>query len=446
VEPLSLHPENPHYFLFRGKPAVLISSGEHYGAVLNLDFDYVTYLDELESVGLNLTRVFMGVYHEYPGYFGIEGNSLAPDPDRFISPWVRSDVPGAADGGNRFDLDRWNDEYMRRLVDFCEAASASGIVVEICLFCPFYFHMVGNRLWEICPLHPQNNINQTPDAGREVYSLKHSVLLKYQEKMVKKIVKELNRFDNIYYEICNEPWADNISIEWQHHIADVIAATEESLPYKHLISQNISNGYEEVKDPYHQISILNFHYAPGEAVALNYRLGLAIGCNETGLCGTADFVYRSQAWEFILSGGALFNNLDYSFSPGYERGTYKYGPRQPGGGSPSLRAQLSILKDFVYSLDFIRMAPDASVVKRLHTIHGSARVLAERGRTYGIYIRGRSVAEISLDIPEGTYRAEWVDVESGRVTKTEVVNHAGGYMDLVSPSFGQDIALRVVRS
>ena len=73
--------------------------------------------------------------------------------------------------------------------------------------------MVGNRLWEICPLHPQNNINQTPDAGREVYSLKHSVLLKYQEKMVKKIVKELNRFDNIYYEICNEPWADNISIE-----------------------------------------------------------------------------------------------------------------------------------------------------------------------------------------------------------------------------------------
>lgn len=66
MEPLSLHPENPHYFLFRGKPAVLISSGEHYGAVLNLDFDYVTYLDELESVGLNLTRVFMGVYHEYP--------------------------------------------------------------------------------------------------------------------------------------------------------------------------------------------------------------------------------------------------------------------------------------------------------------------------------------------------------------------------------------------
>ncbi len=42
-KPLALHPDNPRYFLFRGKPAVLITSGEHYGAVLNRDFDYVAY-------------------------------------------------------------------------------------------------------------------------------------------------------------------------------------------------------------------------------------------------------------------------------------------------------------------------------------------------------------------------------------------------------------------
>jgi hypothetical protein len=48
-EPLRLHPDNPRYFLFRGKPTVLITSGEHYGVILNLDFDYVTYLGELQS-------------------------------------------------------------------------------------------------------------------------------------------------------------------------------------------------------------------------------------------------------------------------------------------------------------------------------------------------------------------------------------------------------------
>ena len=47
--PLALHPDNPHYFLFRGKPTVLITSGEHYGAVLNLDFDYLRYLDALHD-------------------------------------------------------------------------------------------------------------------------------------------------------------------------------------------------------------------------------------------------------------------------------------------------------------------------------------------------------------------------------------------------------------
>src|SRR6266704_4938783 len=74
--PLSLHPENPHYFLFRDRPAILISSGEHYGAVLNLDFDYVKYLDTLKADGLNLTRTFTGAYAEPDGAFHIARNTL----------------------------------------------------------------------------------------------------------------------------------------------------------------------------------------------------------------------------------------------------------------------------------------------------------------------------------------------------------------------------------
>src|SRR5687768_14898538 len=75
--PLALHPANPHYFLFRGKPAVLVTSAEHYGAVLNRDFDHVKYLDELHAHGLNLTRTFTGVYAEDAKSFGISRNTLA---------------------------------------------------------------------------------------------------------------------------------------------------------------------------------------------------------------------------------------------------------------------------------------------------------------------------------------------------------------------------------
>ena len=60
--------------------------GEHYGAVLNLDFDYVKYLDALRRDGLNLTRTFTGAYVEPPGAFNIASNTLAPLEGRFLSP------------------------------------------------------------------------------------------------------------------------------------------------------------------------------------------------------------------------------------------------------------------------------------------------------------------------------------------------------------------------
>ena len=40
ADPTRLHPENPHYFEFRGKAVALIASGEHYRAVINSAFDY----------------------------------------------------------------------------------------------------------------------------------------------------------------------------------------------------------------------------------------------------------------------------------------------------------------------------------------------------------------------------------------------------------------------
>src|SRR5215471_16297416 len=129
--PLALHPDNPHYFLWRGKPTIIITSGEHYGAVLNLDFDYAKYLRTLASAGLNGTRTWAGPYCESPSAFNIASNSLAPLPSRFICPWARSAQPGYANGGNKFDLTRWDKAYFERMKDFMTQASKRGIVVEL---------------------------------------------------------------------------------------------------------------------------------------------------------------------------------------------------------------------------------------------------------------------------------------------------------------------------
>ena len=98
--PLALHPDNPHYFLWQGRPAILITSAEHYGAVMNLDFDYRRYLDTLAADGMNYTRVFSGAYVEPEGAFKIARNTLAPAAGRFIAPWARGTQAGYANGGS----------------------------------------------------------------------------------------------------------------------------------------------------------------------------------------------------------------------------------------------------------------------------------------------------------------------------------------------------------
>lgn len=120
AQPLRLHPENPHYFLFRGRPAVLVTSGEHYGAVINGEFNYRVYLAELQRRNLNHTRVWAGAYREVPGDFSITRNTLAPAPDKFIAPWAKVE-------GGRFDLTKWSPEYFERVKDFMREAAAAGL-------------------------------------------------------------------------------------------------------------------------------------------------------------------------------------------------------------------------------------------------------------------------------------------------------------------------------
>ncbi len=137
-QPVGLLTQNPHYFRYQNKPLVLIGSGEHYGAVLNLDFAYKPYLNTLRADGLNTTRLFMGAYVEKLGDFGIQKNTLAPQAGRLVLPWTRSTEPGYALGGNKFDLSRWDDAYFARLRDFMAEARRQGIIVEITLFSSYY--------------------------------------------------------------------------------------------------------------------------------------------------------------------------------------------------------------------------------------------------------------------------------------------------------------------
>jgi len=474
AEPLSLHPENPRYLLFRGRPTILVGSGEHYGAVVNLDFDWQRYLDTLAADGLNLTRLFVGTYYEKPGAFGIRHNTLAPVPGRAIVPWARSDTPGARDGGAKVDLSRWNPDYFERLRAFVAFAGKRGIVVEVVLFSSYY-----GAGWPTSPLNAANNVNDvgTVDQDR-ANTLDNGNLLAEQERVVRKIVRELRDADNVYYEIQNEPWADHAvpsgvvhfsilpqdmasaggfwknrvdlasdeSLAWQARIAAVIAEEEKSP--RHLVAQNYCNHRYPLDGVDPRVSILNFHYAWPEAVTLNAGLRRVVGFDETGFAnpsersGTAetDAEYRRQAWEFLMAGGGTFSMLDYSFAVGHEDGTLVN--EAPGGGSPALRRQLRVLKDFLHSFDVPRLRPRPEAVM---SAPGTFTRALGTDDALGVYVRGEGRTALTLELPEGDWTEEWIDSKTGVLAGSGAFAHEGGRRDLESPPYDADIALRLVR-
>jgi hypothetical protein len=465
-QPITLHPANPHYFLFQGKAVALISSGEHYGAVINGDFDYHKYLETMRTEGMNYTRLFGGSYVEVPGKsFGILRNDLAPGPGRFVAPWARSETAGYAGGGNKFDLNRWNPEYFSRLQDFLEQASQRGIVVEIGLFSSQY----GKLQWGVSPLNRANNMDQTDAIDwKKVNTLENGNVLGFQERYVRKIVREANAYPNVMFEITNEPWSDRgvladvvnaylftgrdqypnsvdlpdgLTMAWQRRVAEWIRSEEAALPNKHLIAQDYCNFRYPVKEVLPGVSVVNFHYAYPEAVTWNYGLGKALSYDETGFLGRGDDAYTRQAWNFMLAGGSVFDGLDYSFSVGHEDGT-DTAPNGPGGGSRELRKRLRILSEFLGTLPLVEMSPDAGTVRHAAGVH--AQVLSNGHGEYAMYLDGKGPAELELNLAAGEYSVTWVDVVNGG-KREESFRHEGGEKVVRTPEFREGIGVRMVR-
>jgi hypothetical protein len=467
--PIRLDPKNPHYFLYQGKTTALISSGEHYGAVMNLDVDYHRYLEAIQKVGFNYTRLFGGSYIEVPGKsFGIQRNDLAPAPNRLLAPWARSATPGYAGGGNKFDLSQWDSAYFKRFHDFLAEAEQRGIVVEISLFSAQY----NDTQWNVSPFNPANNINQTDVTDwKKLNTPDNGKVLSFQESYTRKLVHEANGFPNVTFEIQNEPWSDrpvladvvnpflfpparnqypnsidlpdSEALAFETRVAKWIVSEESSLPNKHLIAQNYSNFRLPVRQLIPGVSIVNFHYAYPEVVTLNYGVNKALSYDETGFLGREDQSYIRQAWNFMLSGGSTFNGLDYSFSPGHEDGS-DTAPNGPGGGSPELRRQLNVLHQFLNELPLAEMVPDLQTVKHAQGVF--TRALASPSGHYAIYLDGSGPSELLLSLPKGEYSVQWTDVHSGASAQSPAFHHPGGSKTITTPDFKDGIALRLTQN
>ncbi len=467
-QPIRQCPENPRYFEWRGQPVALISSAEHYGAVLNRRFDYVRYLKTLQRDGMNYTRIFAGTYVEPSGAFSIQRNTLAPEAKDFLAPWERAQSEAPGQFGLKFDLDHFSSAYLKRLKSFLGEAGRRGIVVEITLFSSIY----GQAQWAVNPLNPDNNIQAIPVPDWRLLHTSEAPgpILALQEKLVRWLARELRDCDNCFFEIQNEPWSDNHtiaetlnplldsgkvypnvvevatakSVAWQRLMAAAITDEERSFEFHHLIAQNVANFRLAVgeADVAPETAILNFHYAHPEAVLWNPNASQVLGYDESGFSGREDFPYCVGAWRFIFAGGGLFNSLDYSFSVGHEGGD-DLENRTAGGGGPTLRAQLKILSDFLHGFDLTALRPTPEIVTRSPGVVPLA--LGEPGKRYGVHLLGRGPTKLTMKLPSGRYQIEWVNPVDGSVAGAETITSGEGDVAISSPDFAAEMAVRITR-
>lgn len=428
ARPLQINPNNPTRFLWNDRATFLLGSTEHYGALLNTALDYTAYLDTLQANRLNLTRAFT-FYREIETSIGGEigyANTLAPRPEMYLAPWSRTNGQSgvAPDGLPRFDLDVWDERYFSRLKGFLTAAAERGIVVELVLFCNPY----SNELLEQFPLHPSSNVNGVGAGLRtpsDFMSLADPSIVDQQKKLIRKIVAETNAFDNLYYEVCNEPGYCTTSggsnpIEswrWQHELAAAIRQSERTLPRRHLIAVNshqtlpsrvqtspddqrtftLDDGFYRFDS---SIDILNVHYMSAREpraglqhvysggarnpiyrfgsiasfVALRQPLTTPISYDEdfTGMVHgepPRPAQNRMEAWESFVGGCAAYDHLDFTFTPDDPTGSGQ-GYCPPGmarrwfDGRP-LRAQLGYLAAYANSLDLTTFRSDPRTIQMM---------------------------------------------------------------------------------
>lgn len=462
--PVRVDPANPHYFNYRGKPIVLLTSDHTYFAVTASDFDYVKFLDTLAAHGSNFTRI-------YPGAHPVNYTNQPR-----IFPWVKQ-------ANGKYDLDAWNPAYFRRLHGFMQYAQAKGIIVDICFFNGFGSDEKKSYQWrwEWSPLNDANNVQEGVGTKRDYFcTLQEPALVRYEKAYARKLVSELNRYDNLIYDLSDEPdlfnTIDDAKVNpWVSAMMDEVIATEARLPKKHLLAQSFYRSLEDHGKKWgadQRTSWISVEYTVGlEMFDKEYAYNKPYVLIETitpvlNPLGFWKEAYgadasRVHSWAFMLAGGAGFMEFNDDFDS-----------EAPAGRAVTrtILQQRKVLRDFMERLNYERMyrftdfgGVGKSPSRDDKTGLAWATAIAETGKQYALYVSHSYSGKLKVNgpgyyapvpgsyedsitlqnVPAGRYRIDWVNPSDGVVVRTVAVQHPAGGLVLRTPKYAIDIAARV---
>jgi hypothetical protein len=329
--------------------------------------------------------------------------------------------------------------------------------------------------WPLMAMYHHNNIQtvgqyEANDCGFfTTMESRNQDVVTYQKKYIAKITTELNGFDNVIFDLCDEPslvgkpdgniivMPDSKVAPWILEMRDAFLTTEENLPKKHILGQTVQNLSPDFsRAQWCQWLPTEYVTAAGKAIDKDYVANKPIVDVESdyygyGLTGgyTVEDI-RIEGWWFMLRGGAGFINLN---------GEYCHGQESGGKDTQTkIAPQKKFLLDFMNSLNLAGLSRFTDFNGIPKDIFASA--ISEPGKQYALYLfhgtndgkwgahfiakAGTYHDTITLRaIPAGKYSLEWVDPATGAVIGSESIDWASGDLKVITPNYSIDIALRM---
>ena len=191
-------PENPSYWQYKGKPVLLVGGSDDDNLFQWPAEDLRKHLDQMQSIGANYVR-----------------NTMSDRNDKGFEIYPFLKLPNG-----KYDLEQWNPQYWERFERFLSWTAERDIIVQIELWDRFDF---SRNHWPPHPFHPDNNVNfsfeesgfdaeyaEHPGRNRQPFFFtapsqrNNTVVLKYQQQFIDKLLSYSLKFGHVLYCIDNE--------------------------------------------------------------------------------------------------------------------------------------------------------------------------------------------------------------------------------------------------
>lgn len=414
-EEKSIHPwgENPWYWAYGDKPVLLVGGSDDDNLFQWPEKELIEQLDRLAAAGGNLIR-----------------NTMSDRKDKGFEVY-----PFKQGKDGKYDLGKWNREYWDRFERMLRETEKRGIIVQIEVWDRFdHTDTGGADRWQIHPYNPKNNVNYTyeesgfaerypdhPGANRQPFFFttpnqrNNTVVLKYQQRFVEKMLEHTLRRGNVLYCMDNETSGEE---EWGRYWAEFIKAraakegrtvfvTEMWDNWK--LTDDVHRRTFDHPERYDFVDVSQNNHNSGEAHWDNFLFAREY------LSG------HPRPMNTIKTYGADGNKFGHTDQDGIERFW-----RHVLAGAASARfhrpdAGLGLSDKAVASLRAVRKLESKIPLWSVHAANAllsdrepnAAYLAADPGKAHALYFPAGEKVTLDLSAAAGPLTAHWVDIATG---------------------------------